>query len=239
MKLRNLFLSMLFCATAASAQDVITKTDGSKLEAKVEEITESVVRYRKASNPNGPVYTIPLTSIVTIVYENGSVDNFNATSASQTEPSDDELKRYAEVQNIATASAMNDSQLLKLADPSMTAEKLRKKAKLNRIIGWAGGVFLVAAGIVAYNIMADGGNYHFGTQVAIAGGVIGVGWCVGLNLRANYLIRRAKDMEMYSSAIIENEMYRFGDKSLTAGVNVMGNRMTRTQGIGLSLSLNF
>ena len=59
MKLRNLFLSMLFCATAASAQDVITKTDGSKLEAKVEEITESVVRYRKASNPNGPVYTIP------------------------------------------------------------------------------------------------------------------------------------------------------------------------------------
>lgn len=239
MKLRNLFFCLLFCATAAAAQDIITKTDGSKVEAKVEEITDTSVRYRKASNPTGPLYSIPLTSVQTIVYENGSVDNFNMPTT--TNHTDDNVKREAIPQDVLGASAMNDAQLLRMADTEAPINiKYRKKAKTLRIIAWTGGAALIIGGIVGYNLLAaNGGQYQSGAIVAAIGCTAGVGWCLGFNLGARKLIREAQEIEMYSASIIENEIFRHKDKSLMAGVNVMGNQMTRTQSIGLSLKLNF
>lgn len=251
MKLRNLFLGLLLCASAASAQDVITKTDGSKIDAKVEEITEQAVRYRKASNPTGPVYSIPVASILTITYENGSVDSFNtpatpapAVTSTPTYPAA-VSNNYSQTQDFAQSSAMNDSQLiyLSMTYKGFNAEQLRKKAKTYRIVGWAGGaVFLVAGIAIAEFAWED--NHHGNSEAERwccrgVGIALGAAWCLGFNLKANSLMKKAKEIEMMSANIIENKIFSIGDKPLIAGINVMNNQMTRTHGVGLSLKLNF
>lgn len=56
------------------AQDVIYKSDGTKIEAKVIEVGVEEVKYRPSSNPDGPVYVISRSEIVLIVYQNGEHD---------------------------------------------------------------------------------------------------------------------------------------------------------------------
>lgn len=80
-RIHALILCLLLCVASAFAKDVITKTDGTKLDVKVEEITETVIKYRKASNPTGPVYTIPVSSVSTVQYENGDIDTFNVSES--------------------------------------------------------------------------------------------------------------------------------------------------------------
>ena len=40
------------------AQDLIVKTDGTIIKAKISEVGEDAVKYKKADNPDGPLYTI-------------------------------------------------------------------------------------------------------------------------------------------------------------------------------------
>lgn len=243
MKLRNLLLCLLLCASVASAHDLITKTDGSKLEAKVEEITDTFVRYRKASNPTGPIYTVPLTSVLTITYENGSIDNFNSKDSATSIPSENKSKNYTENMDNTNSGTMSDAELIKLNNSGLInvdVKDLYSSARKKRIIGWSGGGAIIAIGLVA----AYFGSEQYGYTDDfwnIAGGsfVAATAWCVGFNLKANSLVRKAHEIEMYSSTILENEILRFGNRLLTAGVNMMGNQMLHSQGVGLSLKLNF
>ena len=58
------------------AQDVIYKKDSTRIQAKVSEVTETVIKYKKFSNPTGPSYELSKSEIVKIVYPDGSVDDF-------------------------------------------------------------------------------------------------------------------------------------------------------------------
>lgn len=259
---------MLFCIASVCAKDIITKTDGTKIDAKVEEITESVIKYRKASNPTGPVYSISIESVYNIVYENGESEIFNihnnnkdvenskkssvptasekkrinnsSTPASPVRntlnsPSDDDLIRMSGNQESLTVSnGVSDRQLLN--------NELRvNNAKNYRKIGWiGGGIFLVAGvagGAFQYYYNCEGATTS--CLIGIAGAAAGAAWCLGFNLKANSMMREAREMQSYSATIIENEILHFGDKSVTAGINLMGNRMVNTHGLGLSIGLNF
>jgi len=72
------------------SQDVIIGNDGTSEVAKVLEVGESEIRYKKFSNLEGPSYTMPLKDIARINYENGSSDEFETESTApeivQTEP---------------------------------------------------------------------------------------------------------------------------------------------------------
>jgi len=59
------------------AQDVIVKKDGTKIEAKVIEITPTMVRYRNFTQPEGPDRSISTSSLKEIVYEDGQFDDFS------------------------------------------------------------------------------------------------------------------------------------------------------------------
>lgn len=246
MRIRILIICMLFCIASVCAKDIITKTDGTKIDAKVEEITESVIKYRKASNPTGPVYSIPVESVYNIVYENGEVENFNEPSApvapvqnQSNIPTDDDLIRMSENQVTAiTSNDVSDAQLLEMSKGYTVLEKAKKYRK----IGWlGGGLFLLSAGVVTGKILIENNSHDMGKWCGIigaGGAVAGAAWCLGFNLKANSLIKEA-EMQAYSATIIENEILHFRDKSVTAGINLMGNRMVNTQGLGLSISLNF
>lgn len=73
-----MLLTALFSFGIIQAQDVIVKKDGSTIVSKVEEVNENNIKYKKFSNLNGPTYSISISEIVTINYENGEKDSFGS-----------------------------------------------------------------------------------------------------------------------------------------------------------------
>jgi len=71
-----LVLAVLGLFTAA-AQDLIVLRDGNFIEAKVTEIAATEIRYRRLNNVEGPVYVIPVASVLSIKFENGTQQIFN------------------------------------------------------------------------------------------------------------------------------------------------------------------
>ena len=74
-----LLLAALCGALTAAAQDLIVRTDASKIEAKVIEITPEAVRYKRFSNPDGPTYVLPVAQIHYIRYANGEKEYYTKT----------------------------------------------------------------------------------------------------------------------------------------------------------------
>jgi len=72
------FFLLLFVGNG-HAQDVIYKKDGVKIEAKVQEIGTSEIRYKKFSNLDGPVYVIFKSQVSMIIYENGTHEVIDAS----------------------------------------------------------------------------------------------------------------------------------------------------------------
>lgn len=69
---------MLFSVLSSycMAKDVIVTKDAQQIEAKITEVSESEVKYKKASNPNGPTFVMSTDKIATVVYENGEIQTF-------------------------------------------------------------------------------------------------------------------------------------------------------------------
>jgi len=67
---------LLFCAAAGYAQDLIHLCMGDTIQATVTEVSQSLIKYKKFTNPNGPTYTIRSIEVDRIVYANGDEDIF-------------------------------------------------------------------------------------------------------------------------------------------------------------------
>lgn len=72
---KHLLLIVLFYASLMSmAQDVIVKKDGTTIQSKVLEISETEIKYKKWSNQEGPLYSIRRSLVDSINYQNGEVE---------------------------------------------------------------------------------------------------------------------------------------------------------------------
>ncbi len=71
-------LALLLTATLSYAQDNITLRNGEEIPAKVLEVNQSDLKYRKSANLEGPIYTAPLRDVLFIKYANGTKDSFGA-----------------------------------------------------------------------------------------------------------------------------------------------------------------
>lgn len=76
MKALILLCALLFAGICFS-QDVIIMKDGDEIEAKVTEILNDNIKYKRASNPTGPTYTIEKAKVFMIRYESGDKDVFD------------------------------------------------------------------------------------------------------------------------------------------------------------------
>ena len=72
----------LFSCCILFAQDLITKKDGTDVEAKVLEVTTNEVKYKLFAEPNGVTYTAKKSELLMIRYESGRKDIFTNTSYS-------------------------------------------------------------------------------------------------------------------------------------------------------------
>jgi len=73
------FLAILFFMLAiyVNAQDIIVLINGNTIEAKVEEISPTEIKYRRFDNLRGPLIIINRSDVSSIKYENGVVEVIN------------------------------------------------------------------------------------------------------------------------------------------------------------------
>ena len=73
-KLFTLAFALLCMVSAFAADvDIIIKTNSEKIEALIQEVSDTEIRYKKASNPNGPIFVIKMDDVSSILYSNGEV----------------------------------------------------------------------------------------------------------------------------------------------------------------------
>ena len=80
MKTVNIILALVASGNILMAQDTIYTKGGKVIPAKVYEVTQNEIRYQKASNLEGPVYTIDKNAVSLIEYKNGTKDVFSGNS---------------------------------------------------------------------------------------------------------------------------------------------------------------
>ena len=68
---RNILFILILITSTAKSQDIIIKNDKMEIKAKVSEITEDLIKYRKWDNLDGPIYNISKSEIFMILYANG------------------------------------------------------------------------------------------------------------------------------------------------------------------------
>jgi hypothetical protein len=113
--LNTLLLLVGMITTSLNAQDIIVKKDGSIIKGKIAEIGEESVKYHKADNPDGPLYSLATANIASINYENGKVEKFSssgsepAATASKSEASSEETK--SESSSSGSSSIMDNEDL--------------------------------------------------------------------------------------------------------------------------------
>ena len=79
MKKVSLTLLTLFFSIGLFAQDIITTRSGEDILAKILEISQTEVKYKKYDNLEGPTFTLLKSTLLMIRYDNGTKDIFNVS----------------------------------------------------------------------------------------------------------------------------------------------------------------
>jgi len=77
MKRTLLLFALLSVSIYSFSQDKIYKNDGSEIQAKILEVAQTEIKYKKFTNQDGPTYTINKTDVLMIIYANGETEVMN------------------------------------------------------------------------------------------------------------------------------------------------------------------
>jgi len=78
-----LFIAATVFGAGVYAQDTLYTTKGKIITGQVTEVNQQEIKYKRAANPDGPVYVVDKTDIVLIHYKNGSKDVFENSGSSE------------------------------------------------------------------------------------------------------------------------------------------------------------
>jgi len=84
MKKLFLFLFGILIFNALSAQDLIIKKNGDEISAKIQEVGVTEIKYKKADNPDGPLFSMMKTDVFMIKFENGTKEVINSQVTTNT-----------------------------------------------------------------------------------------------------------------------------------------------------------
>jgi len=85
-KLLPIVLSITFLSFSYSQDEIYVKGQESPIEAKVIEITQSEIKYKKFNNQEGPIYTSAKSDIAIIKFKNGVIETFELKLEPQKSP---------------------------------------------------------------------------------------------------------------------------------------------------------
>lgn len=240
-------IAIVVSMSMANAQDLVTKTNGEDIKAKVLEITTDEVKYRLYDEPDGVVYTVKKSDIVMIRYESGRNEIFNQESMSDTFSDRESLAdikpdmKYRELKKLYNHKDYTPSSrdrfkpgwtgiasfLIPGLGESINGEWKRGVGK------FCGSVVLITAGSICER--ASHGENAKGWHLAVAA-VSYVG-AIGLDIWSIVdAVRIAKVKNMYEQDL--RRTYSF-DLDLHPSVNYiqMGNTIQPT--VGFTLALQF
>lgn len=111
---------LMLVGLSLSAQDVIVRRNGQSVEARITEVNPDNVRYKRFDNPDGPTFTILISDIQSITYENGTTDVFQEAAPAPAQG--------------AVAAAPGETDEIFALNPAMLRDGLRyKKLKRNYV----------------------------------------------------------------------------------------------------------
>jgi len=119
-----------FLSYAIFAQDIIFKTDGSEIKAKVLEIEQTCIKYKNVEQLDGPIRNILKSQVFMILYQDGSVDKFTTIDNLDAESMNDTTEKT----KIALSNEI-DYQLQKAKYLKRTGTKLIAPGVFGTIMG--------------------------------------------------------------------------------------------------------
>jgi hypothetical protein len=128
-KIAITFQIIFFTFSAAIAQDVITKNNGETIEAIVNEISGTEIKYKRFDNPNGPFYYMPKNDVFIIKYQNGIIEKIGNGQNNQP-------IQYNINKGVHPAQPQGESPLIRpinLSGPRIGATYLTPGRALNRL----------------------------------------------------------------------------------------------------------
>lgn len=128
----SLVAALLFITSIARAQDIIVKTNKTEIKAKVTEITETVIKYKKWENQDGPLYNITRSEVFMILYANGQREIIQKEPPAASQQSQ---------QSIPSSSGSTLSSQLKQTtspgvDTALNYENIKVKYAPTRLLYW-------------------------------------------------------------------------------------------------------
>lgn len=210
----------MLSVTFASAQDVIVKKDGTKIESKVMEVGESEVKYKKYSNQNGPLYTISTRDLQCINYEDGSKDTFVSPNYNPNIVTKETATQFSD-----------DQELLK----NYYVQKEVRKERILKGLGWTFcGVGLIV-GVAVASTCCDGPE---DAVIGLAPLAAGVGIGLPLVIVGHKKTRSAQAF-VQSSPLYQHEFSITKNDRLMVGVDMLRDNTRKQQTLGLGISYNF
>ena len=192
--------------------DVIVTKDKEKIEAIIQEVDASTIKYKKVSDPDGPLFTINKTEVSSIHYGNGEVEKLDKSTDEYFAPGNDVppvIKRPERTYyNSGNSLSARDSEQLR-----SNFKLYAKKANFYRnmgLIGISTGVLLTVVGIVKisqWNNTYNGyGSYGSDDDLTLGAALVTTGLGAGIPLT---IIGFVKSKKYTRRAIdVKNELRR-------------------------------
>ena len=67
-----ILIILIFVSSQLLAQDIIVKNDKTEIKAKITEILDEVIKYKKFEMLDGPIYSIKKIEVFMLIYQNGT-----------------------------------------------------------------------------------------------------------------------------------------------------------------------
>ncbi|MBL4652524.1 MAG: hypothetical protein JKY53_06615 [Flavobacteriales bacterium] len=196
----------------AIAQDVILKRDDTKVEAKIIEVHDDEIHYKKFSNIEGPTYVIETSKIKSITYQNGDIEEYvqvqeketpkpTATWQKSVEPNySEEIETYNGkyyYHNRRIGTARTKTLIYTQGDPE--AIRMWKTSKTVQGVGYAIGFATIPIGLIAMI-----GTTSFDPDIVLIVG--GGGFILGnITMTVNHIMKSMYKNQRKQAVVLYNE----------------------------------
>ena len=205
------FIAFTLCGFSLYAQDIITKRDGTDIQAKVTEVGQTEISYKKFSNLDGPTYTMDIADVLMITYQNGEREMYNVDSNVNKSALPTGIMTYNSWSGkISVGGVTIENEML---DRYLAAEELAA-FKSGRAMATVGGIMSIVGAIpfgggvgylIGWNIGGGGvpsgsyaRSYNAATTMAIVGGVL---FAAGLAINIPGEAKVKKVVNNYNAAL--------------------------------------
>jgi hypothetical protein len=132
-----LFITLLCTAINISAQDIIYKNNNETINAKIVEVTETVIKYKDFDYQEGPIRNISIAHVNKIRYQNGKEEIFAANQAAKTGTEDviPISQGAKQLENSINKANSNDASSPNITGYGTKASKKNKKGAFELVAG--------------------------------------------------------------------------------------------------------